>query len=226
MIATPRFLCRVAFYYIVSLVGISLLAACGRSDSTKAPVTAVQEKSVACHVPHSYAAGELGKNDEELFAASEAGDVRRAEQAIGAGANVNAAGHLKRTPLFAVAFCDQPEMAKLLMANGSQVNVIDINGMSSLHAAVIVGGAETVKALIAGGADVNIRDTAGRTPLHVAAATDQVSIVELLLERGANALARDKNGITAAALASENGHPKLGATIRNWQKNARAASQK
>ncbi|MCK9382260.1 MAG: ankyrin repeat domain-containing protein [Sulfuritalea sp.] len=226
MIATLSICYRSAFRCIVSLIAISLLAACGRADSTQAPVAAAQEKRAACPLPNSYVIGKLDKNDEELFSASEAGDVHRVEQSITAGANVNTTGHLKRTPLFGAAFCDRPEVARILIEKGSQVNVSDSSGMSPLHAAIIVGSPGTVKVLIAGGADLNIRDTAGRTPLHVAAATDQVSMVELLLQRGANPLARDKNGITAASLASENGHAKLGATIRNWKKKETTARQK
>lgn len=226
MIAKPGSCYRSALICILSLVGISLLAACQRSASTEMPVTAVQDQSRTCPVPYSYVIGQLDKNDEELFSASEAGNVQRVEQSIAAGANVNASGHLKRTPLFGAAFCDRPEVAKLLIRNGSRIDASDSSGMSPLHAAIIVGGREAVQVLIAGGADINIRDTAGRTPLHVAAATGQGSLAELLLQRGANTLVRDKNGITAASLASENGHTKLGTTIRNWQKKERAAQQK
>ena len=209
---------------MVGLFGISLLAACGNPDSAEMPLAASQQTANTCQVPHSYS-GALSKNDEDLFSASAAGDVRRVELAIGEGANVNATAALKRTPLFAAAFCDRPEVAKLLIDKGSQVNVKDVNEMSSLHAAVIVGGVDTVKALIGKGADINIRDVADRTPLHVAAATDQIPMVELLLERGANALARDRGGATAASLASVNGHSKPGAIIRTWQEKQRAPRQ-
>ena len=226
MIATPGFHYRFAFLCIISLAGLGLLEACGRPDSTATPAPAVQDKRVTCQVPHSYVIGVLGKNDEELFSAVEDGDARRAERSIGEGANVNASGSLKRTPLFAAAFCDRPELAKLLIDKGGKVDDRDANGMSPLHAAVIVGGFDTAKILIANGANINIADGAGRTPLHLAAATNQSSMVLMLLERGANASTRDKKGMTAAALALDNGHKTPAAAIKDWQTNEKAARQK
>ena len=226
MIATPAFHYRFAFLCVVSLAGVSLLGACGRSDSTAAPAPAVQDKRATCQVPHSYVIGALGKNDEELFSAVEAGDARQAERSIGEGANVNTTGSLKRTPLFAAAFCDRPELAKLLIDKGSKVDDLDSNGMSPLHAAVIVGGFDTAKILIANGANINLTDGAGRTPLHLAAATNQNSMVQMLLERGANASVRDKKGMTAAALALDNGHKTPAAAIKDWQANEKTMRQK
>lgn len=222
MIAIRHCFSRLKFSGIASLLAIGILAGCGNPDSTQAPVSVVQQGSNACLVPHSPAVGDMSENDRELISAAAAGDARRVEQAIADGANVNANGTLKRTPLFAAAFCDRPKVAELLLDKGGQANAIDATGMTSLHAAVIVGGTDTEKVLIAKGADINIRDAAGRTPLHLAAATDQIAMVELLLERGANALARDRSGVTAASLASGNGHSKPAAIIRKWQEKQRA----
>ena len=111
MVTTQRFSRRITLPFIVSLVGLGILNACGMSDSTQAPVASVHIQTGTCQVLHSYATGTLNKTDEELFSASESGDVQRIEQSIAAGANVNASGYLNRTPLFAAAFCDQPEVA-------------------------------------------------------------------------------------------------------------------
>lgn len=226
MIATQNCFGTVNVLGILSLFWISLLVACGKPDATETPVARVQQSATPCLVPHAYAVGKLSKNDADLFAASAAGDVRRVVQSIAEGANVNATGSLKHTPLFAAAFCDRPAVARLLIDKGSQVNVKDANGMAPLHAAVIIGGAETAKVLIENGAEIDIRDLSDRTPLHVAAATDQIGLVELLLDRGANAIARDRDGLTAASLASGNGHAKLGATIRKWQEKQKASRPK
>lgn len=221
MIRRRRFPSRLKFLRIASLLGIGMLAACGKPDEKTVPPALVQSTTKPCPIIHFYVAG-LSKKDQELFSASAAGDVARAEQAIVEGANVNVVGSLKRTPLFAAAFCDRPEVAKLLIDRGSQANAKDVNGISPLHAAVIVGAGDTAKALIDKGADINIQDAAGRTPLHVAAATNQISLVELLLERKANASARDRNGITAASLASESGHSKPGTVIRKWHEKPKS----
>lgn len=226
MVARCKVVGSVHVFGIAGLLSISILAACGKPDATPAPVAAVHQSANTCVVPHAYVAGALSKNDEYLFEASAAGDVHRAQQAIDNGANVNATGSLKRTPLFAAAFCDRPAVAMLLIDKGSQVNAKDANGMSPLHAAVVIGGADTARVLIEKGADMNIRDPSGRTPLHVAAATDQMALVELLLERGADPVARDKGGLTATALASENGNAKPGTIIRKWREKQKASRQK
>lgn len=208
--------CRRNLFHLASMAGIILVAACGKPVAPEVPVTAAPSGS-ACVVPHMYGDSRLDKNSEGLFSAAAAGDARRVEQLIEQGANVNVVGSLHRTPLFAAAFCDRPDVVVLLLKKGSNANAIDSNGMSSLHAAVIVGGTGAAKALIANGADINSLDASGRTPLHLAAATDQVLMVELLLEHKANVLAHDKRGMTAAALASGNGHSMPGVVIKKWR---------
>ena len=47
------------------------------------------------------------------------GAVSQRIKALDEGANVNASGALKRTPLFTAAFCDRPEVVKLLLDKGA-----------------------------------------------------------------------------------------------------------
>lgn len=228
MTAVKTFSAHLKSIRIVSVVVISIfLTACGErgsSDATLAPPTARGAKANSATQFH--VVGRLSKNDTELFAASGAGDVLRVKQSIKAGGNVNATDSLKRTPLFAAAFCNHPEVANLLIDKGSNVNATDITGLSPLHAAVIVGGEETAKALILRGANIDILSAAGRTPLHSAAATNQMAMVELLLERGANAQVLDKDGITAATLASKNSHLTVAVRIKEWQEKQNTSIQK
>jgi ankyrin repeat protein len=76
--------------------------------------------------------------------------------------------------------------------------------------------------LLASGANVNGRDAAGHTALHLAAATNQPAMVELLLAAKVNSTAKDKHGMSAAALAADNGHSALAASIRKWQEQHKA----
>lgn len=209
---------------ILSVAAIALLSACGERGSLEAPVGSATEKVSKTNC--FYAVGRLNKNAADLFSASGDGDVSRVEQAIKAGGNVTAMDGLKRTPLFAAAFCNNPEAANLLIDKSSDVNARDFIGMSPLHAAVVMGWDETAKALISRGANINIRSIAGRTPLHLAAATNQVAMVELLMERGADAQVSDKDGNTAASLASNNGHSTVVVTIKKWQDKQKTSIQK
>lgn len=217
---------RYAFPGIAGLCAIGLLAACGKPEPAATAPTSAQQAKSPCLIPLIIASGELSKSDGELFSAAAAGDVRGVEQSLEQGASVNTIGALKRTPLIVAAFCDHPELVKLLLEKGARHDAADSNGMSPLHAAVIIGGMETAKMLLAGGANVNDRDAAERTALHVAAATNQVALVELLLASKANAAARDKNGKTAAALADGNGHSTPGTLIRKWQEAHKAPRPK
>ncbi len=208
---------------IAVLLSIGLLAGCNKPDP--APATLAPASS-PCQVSRTIANGNVSKNDEALFAASAAGDLRAATEAIDQGANPNAIGMLKRTPLFVAAFCDRPSLVRMLLEKGANPERADVSGMQPLHAAVVVGATETASILIAGGADINGRDPAGRTALHLAAATDQKPLVELLLARKANAAARDKNGKTAQALARDNGHSATADAIRKPQEPQQAPKAK
>lgn len=201
------------------LLSVGLLAGCNKPDP--APATLAPASS-PCQVPRTVANGNVSKSDEALFAASAAGDLRAATEAIDQGANIDAVGKLKRTPLFVAAFCDRPPLVRMLLEKGAKPGRADVSGMLPLHAAVVVGAAEAARILIAGGADINGRDPAGRTALHLAAATNQIPLVELLLAGKANAAARDKNGKTAQALAKDNGHSAAADAIQKAQEPQKA----
>jgi len=217
---------RYAMRGLAALCAIGLLAACDKPESAGASAGAAQQAQSPCLYPRTNATAGLSESDEALLAAAAAGDLRGAGQSLEQGANVNAVGSLKRTPLFVAAFCDRPQLVKLLLDKGGKHDVTDSNGMSPLHAAVVIGGIETARILVASGANINSRDTAGRTALHVAAATNQVSLVELLLEGKANIAIRDKNGMTAASLARDNGHSTPGVAIKQWQEKQKTPRPK
>lgn len=213
---------------IVSVAAIGLLTACGEHSSSETPLvsTVLTGANANSAIQCFHAVGHLSNNDAELFAASGSGDIHRAEQSIAAGGNVNAMDLLKRSPLFAAAFCNHPEVVNLLIDKGAEFNTSDFIGMSPLHAAIVNGGAAAASALISRGASIDIRNSTGETPLHLAAATNQMAMVKLLLERGADAQVHNKDGISAAALASVNGHTTIAATIKEWREKQKALIQK
>jgi ankyrin repeat protein len=227
MVASKTSSYRLNLLRTVSVAALGLLAACGDHGSSEQPFVSTKENGAKTKLTTqcSYVVGHRNKNDE-LFVASGAGDVRRVKQSIDAGRNANAMDSLRRTPLFAAAFCNRSDVENLLIDKGSVVDARDFLGMSPLGAAVLVGGMDAAKALISRGANINIQTTDGKTPLHMAAATNQVAMVELLLEHGANAQVRDKKGFTAASIASRNGHQTVVATIKKWQEKQETPVQK
>lgn len=189
---------------LLATAALGLLAACGDHGTPPSPSLAKVQNPVAENPakPCSYAGGHPAKADADLFAAAAEGDASRVRQIIGAGGNVNATDSLKRTPLFAAAFCNRPEMENLLIDKGAAVGAKDFLGMEPLHATVLVGASDGAKALIARGARLDARNAAGFTPLHLAAATRQMALVGVLLDSGAKVEAHDLDGIGAASFAS------------------------
>ena len=220
MTAFRSFSSRLKSAGIAGVAAVVLLTACGdhgaaESSASRGSAAGPGAKANSA-TQYFFAAGKMRDSDAKLFAAAGTGDVGQVEQAIAAGGNVNATDTLSRTPLFAAAFCNHPQIATLLVEKGGEVDAKDWNGITPLHATIIAGGEETAKALIAKGANINSLNASSRTPLHLAAATDQAALVELLLAHGANPQLRDKDGLTAAALAAANGHPKVAAAIKKW----------
>ena len=91
---------------------------------------------------------------------------------LDAGADVNAASQIGRTPLIVAASANgSAEAVQLLLAKGAKVNVADDVGITPIAAAAIVDDGDVVKLLLDNGADVNLQATTGQaaTPLMGAA---------------------------------------------------------
>lgn len=193
---------------------LSILAACGRSSEPATHATVVAAGGTLAATEQCVLYEQAGPIDQSLINASGAGDVDRVKQLIEKGASVNGSGMLKRTPLFAAAFCDQPSVIGLLMGAGANLDALDIHGMTPLHAAVTSGSMNAVRVLATSGAKIDRQDFAGRTPLHLAAATNDLVLVEALLKFRPNTRLRDKDGLDPPALAQRNGHPDIAAVVR------------
>ncbi|MBI5920466.1 MAG: ankyrin repeat domain-containing protein [Betaproteobacteria bacterium] len=206
-----------AIVYFMIAASIGLLTACENGRSADASSGAPNVAQTGSEKPCFRPVGKLDEKDNAIFTAVASGDILRLQEAIDAGGNVNAADLLKRTPLFAAAFCGQRRLADLLVEKGCLVDAKDFNGSSPLHSAVIMGSREVMETLLVKGANINIQDSVGYTPLHLAAATDQVDMVRTLIEHGANPQITAKNGLTPAALGARNSHPRAVAAIKRSQ---------
>ena len=126
--------------------------------------------------------------DRALFTAVKVESIQAIEQAIAAGADVNAKEQRDPgwTPLHIATQLDHKEIAKLLIINDAYVNAKDNYGLTSLHWAARVGCKETAELLIEKGSDLNAKDDADWTPLNTAAYEGHKEIVELLIAKGAD----------------------------------------
>ncbi len=106
---------------------------------------------------------------------------------VEAGADVNAAGPYRSSPLMGAASMGNPEVVKILLAAGADPNVPNEYGIAPLSVASEQGHLAIVKVLIAGGADVNHREEPyGGSAIQVAVLRGYKEIVKTLLDAGAD----------------------------------------
>jgi ankyrin repeat protein len=145
------------------------------------------------------------------------------------GANINAKGKEKRTPLMLAVMGDEGELADLLIKRGADVNAKDRIGKTALMLArgeqsekmsallraagakdfqptlleaVLQSDSATVRKLLAAGEDANQVDSDGRTPLHYAVSESTEPIVMALISKGANPNAVDHKGVSVIKMAT------------------------
>lgn len=130
--------------------------------------------------------------EESLRQAASAGDVKRVQELIEEGVNINTRNG--RTPLILAIEKDHPEVIKMLVANGANVNLARSgDNMTPLMEVVIfTEDSDVVKFLIDSGARVNDTDNIGSTALNFVLydndnpTENTKNIVKLLLDAGAN----------------------------------------
>lgn len=161
------------------------------------------------------------------------GDVKAAQAALQAGADVNKPNASGYTPLHKAAAWGAPEMIKLLLAYGANVNSSDEYGYTPLMLAIKYDNEAAVPLLLRAKADVHRRNKYQETALHLAAKRypfgpqpeKAAEIIRQLLRSGADVNAQDANGYTpllfaimeentAALVALLQAQPNLNAAIK------------
>jgi len=141
--------------------------------------------------------------------AAESGDLKRMEELVNRGENINIQNMpYQQRPLHIAVYNEHPEIVALLLKHGADVNARMNNGQTPLFIAAYFGDIESLKMLLDHGAQVNISDHLGNTPLHKAAEGDSAEAVKILLEKGAHIHAVDKEGNTPLHIAGYIGSEK------------------
>lgn len=124
------------------------------------------------------------RTQERLWDAVQANDMRRAEEAVTAGADVNALDTRRATsgrrPLHYAALGNRAEMVRWLVQRGAQVNLANGSGFTPLHHAAESGSLDAIRVLLELGAEANARLPSGSTPLAVARQRGHQEAVALL----------------------------------------------
>jgi len=159
--------------------------------------------------------------NEDILAASKAGDRAGVEAALASGASVNAVDekglttdHVPGlTPLGLAAFYGHKNVAVVLLAQGAKVDATNILGQTPLHQAAMNDSTDVAKLLLDYHANVNARGLVGDTPLAWAALKGHASVATLLLARGALVNGRITSGRTALHAAASEGNAEMVALL-------------
>jgi ankyrin repeat protein len=150
-----------------------------------------------------------------VHVAAEAGALKSLRVLAKAGADMNPADLLRRTPLSLAIQADFTNTVKTLLELGADPNMpASIGGGSSspllspLVLAARRGNVEVLKALLAAKANVSARMPDGSTPITAAAAAGHWSAVNLFLDQHADPNTRDANGVSALLIATDVGNEK------------------
>ena len=149
--------------------------------------------------------GDWLTNDGGLVA-MEANDVRRLDEQLRGGMDVDAVDSVGRTPLMIAAQMGRTEMAGPLIRHGASISARCSCGMTPLAYAAYSGDARTVALLLERGADPNAVDGRGNTPLIWAVQSGSVDKVRALLAAGADPRLTNHAGWSAAEAARAYGH--------------------
>jgi ankyrin repeat protein len=153
---------------------------------------------------------------EALHEAAYAGNLEEVNRLLEEGIAVDVLDREGRTPLMWASFNGHTAVNALLLAKGAAINTREMNGRTALMYASSGPFAGTVGLLLEKGADVNLQGTAeGFTALMTAAAEGQVEVVRVLLAYGADPDLEDVDGDTAESFATQNGHSRVVAALRD-----------
>jgi len=100
------------------------------------------------------------------------GDLHRAEELVGSGADVGIGDHDGQTPLHYAAQGCSVAVAELLLSKGALVDTEDVDGNTPLWCATLRtrGEGPIVQLLLGHGADPHRENHEGRTPMKLAKA--------------------------------------------------------
>lgn len=120
--------------------------------------------------------------NNQLFDAAKDGDLKKINDLLRQGAEINAGKSEGMSALHAAIKADQIDAVRLLIEKGADVHATDYQKRTFLHVAAESGKEKSLRFLIRQGLDVNAKDKDGRTPLDCANADD---VIEALLANGA-----------------------------------------
>lgn len=137
----------------------------------------------------------VGGAEVDLLEAAHNGDLEGVQEALEAGANIEARDHFGASPLHCAVAFRHPRVVEFLLHRGANVHARENLGQTPLH---LAHTAEIARLLIDAGADVNAVSRKGDVPLHSAAHVQEShEVTRVLLECGATGVnKKNRDGLT------------------------------
>ena len=105
------------------------------------------------------------------------------------------------SPLHYAGYCDQVEVARLLLDRGAVIDAKGPTDITPLHVACSLDNVVLATLLLDRGTAIDEKDSDGDTPLHGACAHNNIETVTLLLDRGAATDAKGSDSNTPLHVA-------------------------
>lgn len=140
------------------------------------------------------------RQDRDLMAAAQAGQLDRVKELLKAGALPGAADEWGQTALLLAAREGQVAVVRQLLRAGAQVEGDD-STLTPLAAAALRGHLPTVQVLLRAGARPDATGRGDQTPLILAIRHQHLPVVRELLAAGANTAVTDRSGDGPLVLA-------------------------
>ncbi|MCI0611558.1 ankyrin repeat domain-containing protein [bacterium] len=146
--------------------------------------------------------------DHQLMEAAKNNDLKKMEDLIKQGANVNSADDKGRTPLmYAAQAGSQQAIEKLVKNHHADVNARDVNDQTALMKSAIMGKNDGVRFLLDNKAKIDAYDKFGRTALTYSARQNHTEVLKTLLHKNADPNIRDEDGRSPLMEAAAKGNP-------------------
>jgi len=156
----------------------------------------------------------MNKN-EELLQAAKQGNLKKLNELLSKGADVNAKdGNGNSVLLYAIKH-NKVEAVNFLLSKGANLEAKNKNIRTPLMFAIIEENAEMVKFLLSKGAKLEAKDDTGWTPLIIAVGKQNREIVEFLVSKGADVNAKTTSGITPLHVAAHKNNQELVKFLRS-----------
>jgi len=139
-----------------------------------------------------------GCKERSLHKAIDNHNLKRVNQLIRNGADINVRNSDGETPLHKAALVARADIAKVLIDNGADIDAKTHHKFTPLHQAAMNSqwAAAVAELLIYEGADIHARTSDGYSPLHLACIGGNNKILELLIQKGSDVNVKDNHGST------------------------------